>query len=139
MLLAAHFPCRGASLALLPGGAGILLPGLSRDPLPCGLPQALCRGYIKYVEWGGAVQLIAAPSGGGSPFPANGGCGKQCGPRDVLATASRRPHWPGTANRDQWELRSAQPADAAAMEEHSHRNSGDLFTTIQTGLLFESV
>ncbi|XP_043386884.1 2-(3-amino-3-carboxypropyl)histidine synthase subunit 1 isoform X2 [Chelonia mydas] len=38
------------------------------------------------------------------------------GLRDVLASASRSPHWPGPANRGQWELRSAEPADTAGKQ-----------------------
>lgn len=33
--------------------------------------------------------------------------------RDMLATTSCSPHWPGAVNYGQWELRSAGPADAA--------------------------
>ncbi|EMP40906.1 Glutaredoxin domain-containing cysteine-rich protein 2 [Chelonia mydas] len=48
-----------------------------------------------------------------SPLQANGGCGKQRGPRDVLAAASCSPHWPGTVNCSQWEPQLAEPVDAA--------------------------
>lgn len=46
----------------------------------------------------------------------NGDCGKRRGLRDVLATASRSPHWPGTVTQGQWELRSAEPEDASGKQ-----------------------
>ncbi|EMP41546.1 hypothetical protein UY3_01206 [Chelonia mydas] len=48
-----------------------------------------------------------------SLYQVNGGCGKQQGLRDVMAATSHCPHWPGMGDRDQWELRSAKPADTA--------------------------
>ncbi|EMP41924.1 Zinc finger and SCAN domain-containing protein 29 [Chelonia mydas] len=50
------------------------------------------------------VRPIAAPTGCGSSFQANGGCGKRHFPQT---------HWPGMMNHSQWELRLAEPADAA--------------------------
>uniref|UniRef100_A0A452J2C5 Uncharacterized protein n=1 Tax=Gopherus agassizii TaxID=38772 RepID=A0A452J2C5_9SAUR len=49
------------------------------------------------------VRPIMASTGRGSLSQANGGFRKWHRPRDVLAAASRRPHWPGTANRSQWD------------------------------------
>ncbi|EMP38433.1 hypothetical protein UY3_04379 [Chelonia mydas] len=69
------------------------------------------------------VRLIAAPTGHSSLFQANGGYGKRRGQRDVLAAASHNPHWPGTVNRSQWELRSAEPADVAGTFENLALNA----------------
>ncbi|EMP29370.1 hypothetical protein UY3_13516 [Chelonia mydas] len=63
------------------------------------------------------VRPIAASTGHGLQFQANGGCGKRRGLRDVLAADFRSPHWPGTANRGQWELQMAETADAATTGE----------------------
>ncbi|EMP40406.1 Lysophospholipid acyltransferase 1 [Chelonia mydas] len=60
------------------------------------------------------VRPIAAPTDRGSQFQANDGCRKRRGPRDVLAAVSHSLRWPGMANHGQWELQSAEPADAAA-------------------------
>lgn len=38
-------------------------------------------------------------------------------------TASCRRHWPGKVNRDQWEPRSAEPADAAGKQTGPARQS----------------
>ncbi|EMP27850.1 Biotin--protein ligase [Chelonia mydas] len=65
------------------------------------------------------VWLITAPTGRGSLLQANGDCGKWRGPRDVLAAASRNPHWPGAADCHQWELRSAEPVDVAGLCQRS--------------------
>uniref|UniRef100_A0A8C4XZQ1 N-ribosyldihydronicotinamide:quinone dehydrogenase 2 n=1 Tax=Gopherus evgoodei TaxID=1825980 RepID=A0A8C4XZQ1_9SAUR len=46
---------------------------------------------------------IMALAGHGSLSQANGGSGKQRGPRDVLAAAPHCPHWPGAVNCGQWE------------------------------------
>ncbi|EMP24017.1 Diacylglycerol kinase iota, partial [Chelonia mydas] len=59
------------------------------------------------------VQQIVAPTGHGSPLQPNGGCTKGHGPRDVLAAASRSPHWSEAANRGQWEPQLAEPVYAA--------------------------
>ncbi|EMP26333.1 Progestin and adipoQ receptor family member 3 [Chelonia mydas] len=40
----------------------------------------------------------------------------QWGLWDAAASTSRGPRWPGTANRGQWELQSAKPADAAGKQ-----------------------
>ncbi|EMP35666.1 hypothetical protein UY3_07152 [Chelonia mydas] len=55
------------------------------------------------------VQLITAPTSRGSPFQADGDCGK----RPSARATSCSPDWPGTAKNSQWELRSAKPADLA--------------------------
>ncbi|CAM4592081.1 unnamed protein product [Caretta caretta] len=59
------------------------------------------------------VRPITAPTGRSLPCQANGDHRKRRGLRDVLAASSRSPHWPGTVNHGQWELRSAEPADTA--------------------------
>ncbi|CAM4393991.1 unnamed protein product [Lepidochelys olivacea] len=87
-----------------------------QQPLTCGLGQFV---YLLWLQ----VWPITAPPGCGSLLQANGGCGKWCRLRDVLAATSHSPHWPGIANCGQWKLRLAKPADAADIaifEEHSY-------------------
>uniref|UniRef100_A0A8C3FUG0 Uncharacterized protein n=1 Tax=Chrysemys picta bellii TaxID=8478 RepID=A0A8C3FUG0_CHRPI len=62
------------------------------------------------------VRPIVTPTGRGSPLQANGGGGKPWPVHPSARAASRSPHWPGAANRGQWELQSAEPGDAAGKQ-----------------------
>ncbi|EMP25965.1 hypothetical protein UY3_16962 [Chelonia mydas] len=69
-------------------------------------------GWFVYLQHP-QVQLIAALTGCSSLLQANGGCGKWQPAHPSAHAASHSPHWPGTVNRSQWELRLVKRADAA--------------------------